>query len=233
MGSLALYGSGEFMPWSRPVDQACIDGASVSGRRILVAPTASAQEGEETFQRWAAMGIKHFRAMGLEPELLEVRARPDAEDAGRAASVAGARMIYFSGGNPGYLAETLTETILWDAITDAIEDGTALGGCSAGAMVLGSHTAFVGRNGPERWIDGLGLLPRAFVLPHFDALDSYGAGLKQAMLDRCPPDSVPVGIDEDTAMVGDGERWRVYGKGAVWTDGVEHLTGTSFDLRLR
>jgi hypothetical protein len=86
-------------------------------------------------------------------------------------------------------------------------------------------------------VDGLGLLSRAFVLPHFDALDGYQSGLRQLFLDACPPGRTPLGLDEDTAIVGDGERWLAFGAGAAWLPGengtlVAHRNGDEVVLRL-
>jgi cyanophycinase len=235
MTTLALFGAGEFLPWARDVDRWCVETASAGGDRVLVAPTASAPEGDETFDRWARMGIEHYDALGLRPEVLDVRTRADAMDPAKARAVEGARLIYFSGGNPGYLAEALAGTPLWRAIADAAATGTALGGCSAGAMFLGVRAPFIGGEGVGRWVDGLALLQRAFVLAHFDALDSYRAGLQALMLDRCPPGCVAVGIDENTAMYGDGSSWTVTGSGAVTiraSDAVRYTAGDRFEVDL-
>jgi len=235
MTTLALFGAGEFLPWARDVDRWCVETASVGGDRVMVAPTASAPEGKETFDRWARMGIEHYEALGLRPEVLDVRTRADAMDPAAARAVEGARLIYFSGGDPGYLAETLTGTPLWRAIAEAAASGTALGGCSAGAMFLGVRAPFIGREGVGRWVDGVRFLPRAFVLAHFDALDSYRAGLQALMLDECPPDCVAIGIDENTAMCGDGSTWTVSGSGGVTiraSDAFSYAAGDRFEVDL-
>ncbi|HEU4831997.1 MAG TPA: hypothetical protein VFU18_04740 [Actinomycetota bacterium] len=48
------------------------------------------------------------------------------------------------------------------------------------------------------------------------------------MMSRIPPGSWFVGIDERTAILGDGQRWRVYGLGSVM---VRHAGGTQVHLR--
>ena len=45
-----------------------------------------------------------------------------------AAEVAGAGLVYFSGGNPGYLAASLRDTALWWAVVEAWQAGAALAG---------------------------------------------------------------------------------------------------------
>ena len=68
-----------------------------------------------------------------------VKNREQADDETIAAQVAGAGLIYLSGGDPQVLAATLRDTALWRAIVAAWQNGAALAGCSAGAMALGDR----------------------------------------------------------------------------------------------
>ena len=77
--------------------------------------------------------------------------RISADDPELAGLVAGAGLVYLSGGNPPFLASTLRGTRVWAAIEDAWRAGAALAGCSAGAMALtgagAGHPAPVPRRG--------------------------------------------------------------------------------------
>ena len=238
MGAIALLGSGEFEPWARAVDTWCAEQATAATDRVLVVPTASAPEGDETFRRWGRMGVEHYRAIGLAPEVLDLRERADASKAEIVDAVEGARLIFFSGGNPGYLAETVAGTPFWDAVSDAVTSGrTALGGCSAGAAFLGATAPFVSEDALDHWTDGTKLLPRAYLIVHFDMLNTYVPGLRDMLLEMRPEDTITVGIDENTALYGDGEHWQVIGSGKVWIGGDgDELTpypdGVTLDLRL-
>jgi cyanophycinase len=238
MGAIALLGSGEFEPWARPVDTWCAEHATAATDRVLVVPTASAPEGDETFQRWGRMGVEHYRSIGLAPEVLDLRERADASKKEIVDAVQGARHIFFSGGNPGYLAETLSGTPFWEAIVAAVAKGeTALGGCSAGAAFLGSTAPFVSQDTLDHWTDGTKLLPRAYVIVHFDMIDTYVPGLRQMLLDMKPKDTVTVAIDENTALYGDGEHWNVMGSGKVWIGADDgelspYPDGGTLDLQL-
>ena len=238
MTAIALLGSGEFEPWVRPVDTWCAEHATKSSDKVLVVPTASAPEGDETFRRWGMMGVDHYKAIGLAPEVLELRVRADASKKEIVDAVQGARHIFFSGGNPGYLAETLSDTPFWAAVVAAVASGeTALGGCSAGAAFLGTTAPFVAGDALDHWTDGTKLLPRAYIMVHFDMLNTYIPGLRDLLLDMRPKDTIAVGIDESTALYGDGEHWQVKGSGSVWigADGNElapHADGATLDLRL-
>ena len=224
MAIISLFGSGEFLPWASTVDRWCAERAEAPSERALVVPTASAPEGEDVFARWASMGLEHYRAIGLAPEVVPLRTREDASTAAVVDMVEGARLIFFSGGNPGYLAEAVRDTPFWDAVRAAVASGAALGGCSAGAVFLGAIAPFVSdEGGLERWVDGMRLLERAYVMPHFDMLDSYATGLQRLIISMRPKDCTGIGLDEETAMYGDGTHWQISGKGSVWVgeDGAD------------
>ena len=236
MTAIALLGSGEFEPWARAVDTWCAEHATASSDRVLVVPTASAPEGDETFERWGKMGVDHYKAIGLAPEVLDLRERADASKKEIVDAVQGARHIFFSGGNPGYLAETLSGTPFWDAVVAGVTSGeTALGGCSAGAAFLGTTAPYVAGDSLDHWTDGTKLLPRAYVMVHFDMLNTYVPGLRDMLLDMRPENTIAVGIDENTALYGDGEHWQVQGSGSAWIGDGElspYPDGATLDLRL-
>jgi len=238
MTAIALLGSGEFEPWARPVDKWCADHVNASSNRALVLPTASAPEGDEVFRRWGDMGVKHYEAIGLVPEVLELRERADASKKEIVDAVKGARIVFFSGGNPGYLAETLNGTPFWEAVVAAVTAGElALGGCSAGAAFLGTTAPYVAGDSLDHWTDGTKLLPQAYVMVHFDMLNKYVPGLRDLLLEMRPKDTTVVGIDENTALHGDGEHWQITGTGSVWISAngnalTPHGDGETIDLRL-
>ena len=62
---------------------------------------------------------------------------------------------------------------------------------------------------------GLGLIPETVFAPHWDMVDSWMPGARAAITSAAPPGGVLVGLDEDTAMVGDGSSWRVEGRQGV------------------
>lgn len=242
MAVFALLGSGEFLPWARDVDRWAAETATVSSDRALILPTASAPEGDEVFERWAGMGAEHFTAIGLQPQVLPLKVREDASRTEIVDAVADARYIFFSGGNPGYLAQTLRDTPFWEAVRDALAHGTAFGGCSAGASAVGSTAPDVTSSTIDlaslRWVPGLPLFTRASIPTHFDAVESFFPGLRQYIFDARPPDNVLFAIDEDTAACGDGETWEIRGARAVTVvgadggDPVEHRSGSTVSCSL-
>lgn len=215
-GWSGLLGSGEFQPWSHDVDTWLLERVTGDGR-VLVLPTASAPEGDEVFSGWAETGLKHFAEAGVRAEVLEVRDRTDADDGAMAERVQGASIIYSSGGNPAYLAASLRKTALWRAVVDGLDRGMGYIGCSAGMAALGRKAPDSSADSlsPELWRQGLELFPRAWLGPHWDMLDRFAPGLVERLARSVPADDLLVGVDEQTAMVGDGERWQVIGRGGV------------------
>ncbi len=118
------------------------------------------------------MGVAHFGELGAEVEPVLVRDRPAADDPASAQAIGEADLIYLSGGKPAYLLDALSGSAVGRALMDAHQRGAVLAGCSAGAMVLAGD-AFDFRVGlapwPLRWRAGLGFVPGASVVPHYDA----------------------------------------------------------------
>jgi cyanophycinase len=207
-----LMGSGEFEPWSEEVERAAVDGADPS---VVVLPTASAHEGDAVFDRWAAMGLEHYGSMGWQASVLPVKTRADAEREDLARAIDGAGLVFFSGGNPRRLAEAIHGTPLWEALTAAMDRGAVYAGCSAGAMVASQMPARTGARGARAsWVFGLGLVPNVSFGVHWDKVRRIpGAGW---FVTRKVPDRTWfVGIDERTAILGDGRDWAVFGLGGI------------------
>ena len=238
MSRFALLGSGEFLPWTSEVDSWLFEQAT--GEGVLILPTASAPEGDKVFDRWGKMGVDHFAAAGISAEVVPLKKRDDAMNRELAARVENAAVVYFSGGNPAYLAATLADTPFWGAVLRGLDRGMAYAGCSAGIACLGEVAPDSTSNDPTSahfWRVGLGLFPRMYFGPHWDALDVYVPGLRQTIIASVPGDSRLLAVDEDTAVVGDGTEWRVIGAGKAamleageWS---EYPSGSTFTAALQ
>lgn len=207
-----LLGSGEFEPWSEEVERAAAEGADP---RVVILPTASAPEGDAVFDRWGRMGLEHYRSMGWPATVLPVKTRGDAEREDLARELEGAGLVYFSGGNPKHLGSTIEDTALWTALLAALDRGAVFAGCSAGAMVASQSRAQAReRRVGTSWTFGLGLVPHVAFGVHWDRMSKI-PGLRWWVTSRIPDPSWFVGIDERTAILGDGERWTVRGRGGA------------------
>jgi len=226
-GPLALVGSGEYLP-----QMADLEGGLLAGRppRYVQLATAAVPDGQATLERWHNLGIAQAQRLGVEPVIVPVNERRDAEDPKIAALIEGAGLIYLSGGHPGFLAETLRGTAVWAAIVEAWKGGSALAGCSAGAMAFSAWVPSL-RHPREGGTEGLGLLPHLRVIPHFDAFVSRIPDMMTRFLLPHDPDITVLGVDEETAIVGGPSEWVVKGRSSAWRlseSGREQLvSGTS------
>ena len=235
-GPLVLCGSGEFTPAMAEVDRGIL--ADIGSRRARVAIVPTAAGLEDTPRSWIEMGAAHFAALGAEATGVMVLNRDDAEDPRHSASIADADWIYFSGGKPGYVVETLSGTPFWSAVLARHRAGAVLAGASAGAMMLGSHTFHfpdgLGDAGIPRRVavrEALGLLPGILVAPHFDA---FPVERWRAWAKVWPAGHRMLGIDEDTAIIERADGWSVVGRGRALVfrsldDHDVHQTGARFD----
>lgn len=238
MPAFALLGSGEFEPWAAEVDRWVLRRARPGP--VIVSPAASAPEGDEVFDRWGSRGVEHYAGLGVDAAVLPVRdARDAAVDEARTAPAI-ASMLFFSGGNPAHLADTLRHSPLWRAIAAEVDRGLVLAGCSAGAAALGTRcldTRLVpgpGARLDDAWAPGLALLD-AMIAPHWDTTERVFPGGQNAI--RSASAGRLVGLGERTALVGDGRRWSVIGAGSVYVlDGESErsvASGTEIELELR
>jgi cyanophycinase len=209
-GTFLLLGSGEFESWTHDVESTVLAEATGDGS-VVILPTASAPDGTVVFDRWARMGLDHYAEAGVCAEVLKVRTREDTLPDGVSERVERASMIYFSGGKPQHLASVLRDTPLLAAILRAMDRGAVWAGCSAGAMVV-SRSRDGGRG--SSYLFGLGLVPHVSFGVHWDRAAKI-PGLAWWMTARVPADTWFVGIDERTAIVGDGTRWEVFGQRTV------------------
>lgn len=232
-GRLALVGSGEYLPIMHEVEAWLLDGRP---RRYVQLATAAAPEGDDSLRYWHRLGADAARRLGAEQVVIDVRVREDAFDPRWVEAVAGAGLIYLSGGNPTFLAQTLAGTPLWSAIAAEWRAGASLAGCSAGAMAMAGHVPDF-RHPRRGGVDGLGVVPDIRVLPHFDRMAGWlpDFALSLALATR---EGAVIGIDEDTALVGtpgaDDEWWFApMGRQRAWLVGQRHRQHIESGVRLR
>jgi cyanophycinase len=231
-GPLALVGSGEYLPVMAEVEALLLTGRPP---RYVQLPTAAAPEGEQSLRRWLDLGAQQAARLGVEQVPVLVRDRGEAEDAGLAALISGAGLVYLSGGNPSYLARTLRGSRVGAAIMAAWRSGSALAGCSAGAIALTDWVpAF--RSADREPARGLAAAPNLRVLPHFDKMGRWAPELAATAVASSPAGTTVIGIDEDTAIVdltGTGKAWQVYGRQQAWVLSGASRTGWPAGATLR
>jgi cyanophycinase len=214
-GLINLVGSGEYLPVMDDVDRFLLDSLSLNGQKPRVAclPTAAGREGDSSVDRWLSMGVRHFHDLGAEVSPARIVDRDSANDPQWEPLLENADLIYFSGGDPGYLYETMKDSLAWKAAGRAWERGAIYAGCSAGAMILGRRMPSFRLSGTQ---EGFGVLPVTYIIPHFDAIPGiwkpFLFGLQRQLKDA----ERMLGVDENTALVGRlGGEWTVRGKSKV------------------
>jgi len=194
-----------------------LEGGLIEGRppRYVQLATAAVQDGPSVVEHWHDLGRAQAKRLGVEPVIVPVNDRADADNAEFAKIISGAGLIYLSGGDPHYLVETLRDTLVWRTIEATWREGAALAGCSAGAMALGSWIPSL-RHPRKGSSTGLSLLKHVGVLPHFDA---FAARVPDLLTRFVLPDEAAItvfGVDEETALVGGPTQWAVQGRQSVW-----------------
>jgi cyanophycinase len=207
-GTLALVGSGEFLPAIESLDRLLLERLS-GPARVVVLPTASAPDGSDVPERWAKMGVDHFAGLGATVEPVMLLTRADAESEALAAQIAAANFVYLSGGKPQYLVDTLRDTPCWRAIAGVFAAGGVVAGCSAGAMALADRMV----DFPRLWrtLPALGLASGLAVIPHFDELPGLFTNLGRLASRQ----TSVVGVPGSTGLVGSDQGWITQGRSAI------------------
>ncbi len=202
-GLIVLVGGGEFRQNCQPMDRALLARLGKTPK-VVILPTAAARENPSLA---AENGVRYFHHLGVPAEAVMITDAETAKQPSLAARVRNANLIYFTGGDPVYLLETMRDSLAWKAAQKVLQRGWMLAGSSAGAMILGEQMWEPG----DGWREGLGLVPHIAVIPHHASLASrWNAARMRASL---PEGVTLVGIDEATALV--GPPWQVLGTGEV------------------
>jgi len=212
-GAIALVGSGEYLPQAQALESELLRLAISRGKSntYIQIPTAAGKEGSDRLDFWRNRGAEQGARIGCEVIYLPILNRDDASNQEFIDRIENAGLIYFSGGDPGFLTEIFRDTPLWSAIVTAWKTGSSLAGCSAGAMAFGGKIIGIRRS---QISPGLNLLPDIEVIPHYDKFLGWLPERVAAAVIRGDADTALLGIDEDTALVLT-DKWRKYGAGQV------------------
>ena len=224
-GTIALVGSGEWLPVMLDLERELLNNQNPVYVQLS---TAAGQESPARLEHWKNLAQNQAKSLSVESRWLPVFDQESANNPELAEKIKGAGLIYLSGGDPTYLAETLRDSLVWKAIVKEWENGASLAGCSAGAMALTTWVPKmrikIGKNNEDA--KGLGLLPNIRVIPHFDRMLGWIPDIITRYLLNTPTGVTLVGIDEKTALVGGINSWIVNGEQSVWVlthDGREEF----------
>jgi len=228
LGTLFAIGGAEAKLRRRTVLGAFVAAAGGPDSRIAVISSASSLGAEvvEVYQAvFTSLGAREV--VSLRPESRTQAAESDlVEPLGKVGG------IFMTGGNQLKLSTLITGTPFGDAIHEAYQRGAAVAGTSAGASILAEHMVAFGAGGatPKQRMSqlsaGLGLIQGVVIDQHFEQRNRYGRLLS---LVAQSPSLLGLGIDEDTAaVIHDGHRLEVVGRGAVTVVDGQHLVSNAF-----
>ena len=209
---------------------------------IVIIPTAGAGEHYDQYYP----GARRWREAGAnDVTVVHTRDRNEANRDEFIEPIRRARGVWFPGGRQWRLADAYLDTRTEVEIEKVLERGGVVGGSSAGATIQGSYlvrgdtktnTIMMGDH-----VEGFGLLKNVAIDQHLLARNRH--------FDLIPviekfPHLLGIGIDEDTAIVVQGDRFEVMGQSLVAIydnqrmlagDGRFYFlrAGDSYDLRSR
>ncbi|HLB44913.1 MAG TPA: cyanophycinase [Candidatus Limnocylindrales bacterium] len=180
---------------------------------IVVIPTAGG--GDDYDQYWS--GLRSFKEAGATKlTVVHTNDRQEADSEAFVRPIREARGVWCGGGRQWRLADSYLNTRTHRELEALLERGGVIGGSSAGATIQGSYLARGDtKNNTTMMGDheaGLGFIKNVAIDQHllrrnrqFDLLEVIEAH----------PDLLGIGIDEDTAIVVQGDRFEVIGNGYV------------------
>jgi cyanophycinase len=212
-GALALVGSGEYLIQMQEIETNLLQRGISRGKSntYIQIPTGAGQEGADRIEFWKERGAAQAKRIGAECRFLPILRREDAFNPQYIEEVTNAGLIYFSGGDPGYITEVFEGTPLWEKVKSEFFSGSSLAGCSAGAMAFGSKIVGIRKSHAQ---SGLGLTPEIEVIPHYDKFLGWVPDRIASIALRSDKGTYLLGIDEDTALVLT-DTWRVQGRSKV------------------
>jgi cyanophycinase len=177
---------------------------------MLIVPQASSdpKAGEESRTFWMEHGATIVEVLDL------------ADPAAATKAIEKAAFIWMPGGDQSRLYDALNAAKLVPVIVERFRAGAVVGGTSAGAailsklMIIGGEKADLKsvRAGGTETSDGLGLVTDVVLDQHFVKRQRF-TRLLSCVLDH--PDTVGVGIDEQTAVIVTGHALEVIGESSV------------------
>jgi cyanophycinase len=177
-------------------------------------------------------GLRAFRERGARNvTVLHTRDPAEADTEAFTAPIRRAGGVWFPGGRQWRLADAYLGTRTEEELHALLERGGVIGGSSAGATIQGSYLA----RGDTRTNtimmgdheEGFGFLRNTAIDQHLLARNRHFDLLE---IVEARPELLGIGVDEDTAIVVEGDRFEVMGRGyvAIYDHGARLDSGGRF-----
>lgn len=194
---------------------------------VLTAATSEPIEAGETY-------LDVFNQLGADTVwAVDTREPDDANHIDAVWAIGEATGIFFTGGDQARIVERIKGTLLEDAIRKRHLEGAVIAGTSAGAAIMPEVMIVRGDSETSPRADavtlgpGLGFVSGIVVDQHFAERGRLGRLLTALLLQ---PDTIGVGVDENTALIVCGDEFEVLGEGAVTIvdeAGIQHHSRNS------
>lgn len=179
---------------------------------VLTAATSMPREvGDDYIRIFERLGAESVRVIDT-----EYREDGDRQEAVEIAEQATG--FFFTGGDQARIIELVKGTRVDKVIRERHAKGAVVGGTSAGAAMMPDTMIIEGDSATNPRVNvvdmgpGMGFLPSIVVDQHFSQRGRLGR-LIAALVQQ--PAILGIGIDEDTAVLVDGDEFEVAGQGAV------------------
>jgi cyanophycinase len=196
---------------------------------ILTAATSEPREAGENY-------VEVFERLGVEDvRILHTTNREDGDDPEILKMIEEATGAFFTGGDQARIIEYIKGTKLDTLLHQRNQEGMVIGGTSAGAAMMPDFMIIEGDSETNPCIntvdmgEGMGFLHSVVIDQHFAQRGRLGR-LISALLQQ--PAILGFGIDEDTAIIVDGDEFTVVGNGAVTVVDESEATYNNLDKLL-
>lgn len=220
-GKLILLGGEGLRGESRPFWQHALAGAA----QAAIIPAALAGQKVGAAERQAGLAQDVLAGWGIDARIVPLTSQEDAANDELIALLHEADVLLLPGGEARALIETLGGSEAWQAVLARHAGGAAIVAAGSAAVAL-AGVAFTPQQPAPAALDaltfetlgGLGLLREAVPLPYYNWLQPQVARRIEALY---PPGTLFAGIDDQAALIADGDGWRVEGLGSVtiWHSG--------------
>lgn len=172
------------------------------GHAAVVA-AGQVDNGTDAVERYRRGAAERLGRVGIRAHQVPLLSRRDADGEPAMEALDGAAFVYVLGGGPARTVEALRGSRFWDEV---LRTELPYVGSSGGAMVLGARypASFAAFD------TALAVFSDAVIGAHWNELEAMHPD-DQAMFVEEAGDDIVVGLDVDTALVGDGNSWSVFG----------------------
>lgn len=225
-GTLIIIGGNENKEGHRPI-------LSELARRVgsgkLAVITLASEEPKEQWKEYS----KTFTDLGVKKVIqLDARSREELVSNEQMKKLEGVSSLFFAGGDQLKITSKMGGTVFCERMREIFEQGGTIAGTSSGASVMSDVMMAAGEGEDSEQVGsslqlaaGLGLLSGLIIDQHF-AERGRITRLMGAIAQN--PRLLGIGIDEDTALVCNGDRdFTVIGSGAVYVLDGRHVTHTN------